>query len=282
MAIHHDFDDSDSSVIHGTGRGFLGNLTHDAIPSYPYRGREQFLRDYDDNPIWDKSECFILTGVTQQVFNTVFDDAESGACSAWSSYDTELQLLLVEMTSTTHSIASRTFNMILMDAIEPMGMKRSLCQLGDAKYKADIGGKQPDEAWRPRRVPRELSGTWPSVVLEVALSETKAKLQRDIRFWHHASEGGVKVVLTLCIDRSRPEIVIEQWEANGISRCERTQRIVMSKTRRGTLITGGPLIIDFAKLFLRQPNLPREQDINIDGAELEELASCVWEEQGFN
>ncbi|BCS28166.1 uncharacterized protein APUU_61214A [Aspergillus puulaauensis] len=122
----------------------------------------------------------------------------------------------------------------------------------------------------------------PSVVLEADLSETKAKLQRDIRFWHRASEGRVKVILTVHINRTRPEIVIEQWESNGVSRCERTQRIAISKTRRGTtFVAGGPLIIDFSKLFLRQPDLPREQDISIGDEELEQLATCIWEEQGF-
>lgn len=283
MTVQPEFDDLESA-INDPGRGFLGDLTPEVIPSYPYRGQRRFLRDYNHalNTIWDKSELFLLTGVDQQVFNTVFDAAERGACSSWSSYDAELQLLLVQIAHTTHAIASRTFNMILMDSLEPMGMKWALCQLGDGKHKAKMGGKQPDEAWRPRRVPCSQSRTWPSVVLEVDLSETKAKLRRDIRFWHRASEDRVKVILTIHVNRNRPEVAIEKWETGANNRCKRIQRIIMLKRERGTtFVAGGPLIIDFAKLFLRQPDLPKEQDISIGDEELEQLATCVWEEQGF-
>lgn len=283
MTIQHEFDDSDS-VINDTGRGFLGGLTPDVIPSYPYRGRAQFLRDYNRalSTICDENEWFILTDIDKQIFTTVFEHPESGECSSWTSYDVQLQLLLIKMPPTAHGIATGVFGTILMDALEPMGMKWSLCPLGDSKHIAEMGAKKPDQAWIPLRVPRGQSRTWPTLVLEVGLSETKAKLQRDVRFWHHASEGRVKVILTIHINRNRPEISIEKWETGANNRCKRIQRIVMSKRERGTTcVAGGPLVIDFAKLFLRQPDLPKEQDISIGDEDLDRLARFIWHGQEF-
>lgn len=35
-----------------------------------------------------------------------------------------------------------------------------------------------------------------------------------MRLWLHESQGDVKIVLTLAINRQMPEIVIEKWELN--------------------------------------------------------------------
>lgn len=283
MTIQHEFDNSDS-IINDTGRGFLGDLMPDAIPSYAYRGRGQFLRDYNHalSTVGDTSEWFILTGVDQHTFTTVFEHPESGDYSNWASYDCQLQLLLIKIPLPAHEIATHVFSTLLMDALEPMGMKWSICPIGESKHVAEMGAKQPDQAWIPLRVPRGQSRTWPTLVLEVGLSETKAKLQRDIRFWHYASEGRVKAILTIHINRNRPEVSIEKWEADANNRCKRMQRIVMSKRQRGTtVVAGGPLVIDFSKLFLRLPHLPKERDIIISDEDLESLARFIWHGQGF-
>jgi hypothetical protein len=109
-----------------------------------------------------------------------------------------------------------------MDAIDPMGLKYSLAQIGGATHFGAGGGKEADEAWRPRYVSGGRSPTWPSVVLEVAYSETKPKMQSGVRFWHRESQGDVKVILTMHINKTSPQITIEKWEENADGHFGRT------------------------------------------------------------
>ncbi|KAL4783509.1 hypothetical protein BJX76DRAFT_368368 [Aspergillus varians] len=271
-------------ILRDSRRGFLGQLTPAIIPHYPYRGREQFRDDFRHavDTLGDQIEWFIVTGVDKKTFTTQFLELESSPFSRWCAYDSELELLLVRMTKhPAHETASRTFNTILYNAIEHMGMKWSLAQVGSATHRAAIGGKEADEAWKPVRTPRGQSRAWPSAVLEVAYSETKRKLQSDVRYWHRASQGDVKVILTIQINRNLPQVTIEQWEVNANNKRERTQSVVISSRGRTIRVLGGPLIIDFSKLFLREPTIPREQDIVIEGERLRFLARQVWDVQNF-
>ncbi|BCS26771.1 uncharacterized protein APUU_51482A [Aspergillus puulaauensis] len=192
------------NTINDPGRGFLGNLTPSVIPHYAYRGREQFLCDYNafseqfNNPPNCADQWFIVTGVNKRIFDSNFRDPETGPFSNWCSYDTALELLLVRMPrSTTHSIASRTFHQVLLEALEPLRMGRALTCIGGGSHFGDMGGKGPDDAWRPIQLPPGRSRAWPAVVLEVALSEIQAKLCSDVRYWLRASGGDVKSVITL-------------------------------------------------------------------------------------
>ncbi|KAL2827514.1 hypothetical protein BDW59DRAFT_143902 [Aspergillus cavernicola] len=266
------------SFINDPGRGFLGNLAPSSVPHYAYRGREQFLNDFDHE---FNNEYFLLTGVEKHIFDSQFFEPEHGPFSCWCSYDPKLELLLIKMPeSTTHAVAAHTFHDMLIRAAQPTGMELALRPLGSGYHHAPMGGKQPNMAWRPRRVPPGRSQGWPSVVLEVALSERRSKLQSDVRYWLRAPQGDVKTVLTLAIDRNAPKITIEKWENNVNGFHHLQQRIVISKRANNISITGAPLIINFENLFLRPPSIPREQDIEIDDEKLKFLAEDIWNEQG--
>ena len=63
--------------------------------------------------------------------------------------------------------------------------------------------------------PRGRDRNWPTVVLEVAVSESQSKIQSDVRFWSWKSQDKVSLVFTLTVDRQNPRIVIEKWEPAG-------------------------------------------------------------------
>ncbi|KAI9369036.1 hypothetical protein BJX61DRAFT_549891 [Aspergillus egyptiacus] len=271
-------------------RGFLGQLlAEDTIPQLPYRGREQLLEEfhravYLDSTRTTESEYVLLTGVTQRVFTSQFWDQESTPLRNWSSYDPNLQLLLFRMPpSPAHEIASANFHTLIMTAITPMRLELALQALGSPGHYAPLGCKRPDQGWRPARPARGRTHRWPSMVLEVACSETKAKLATDVRYWKRAAPGDeLKIILTIHINRPRPEITIEKHERNANNVGIPTQRVVVSKNcQNKARVSGTPLVIDFQKLFLRPPALPREKDLEIGADKLEWLANQVWEEQGF-
>lgn len=280
--------DSENSM-NDPGRGFLGSLTPSVIPHYAYRGREQFLCDYNafsqqhNNPPNCADQWFIVTGVSKGIFDSNFRDPETGPFSKWCSYDAALERLLVKMPeSTTHSTASRTFHDMLIEALEPIGMRRTLMSIGSGHHHGEMGNKSADETWRPIRLPPGRSQAWPTIVLEVALSETQVKIHSDVRYWLRASEGDVKSVITLSIGSNARRIVIGKWATNAEGHQYEQQNVVVSRNGNGRVsITGAPLVIGFEELFLRSPTVPREQDIQISHEMLEFIAARTWDEHEY-
>ncbi|KAL4787636.1 hypothetical protein BJX76DRAFT_369359 [Aspergillus varians] len=280
--------DSDSDtlrIINDPGCGFLGNLTP-VFQRYPYRDRVQFKNDFNDafHTTTDTVEWFLVSAVDDKTFTAEFLEAEDAPFSRWCAYDPTLELLLINMgKSKAHENAAGLFDNVFHEALSDVGMERSLEPIGAATHVATIGGKEPDRAWQPTRLPRGRSDKWPTVVLEVAYSETQSKLQSDVRYWLRGPEGEVKTVLTLRIDQNEPRIAIERWESTVNGHGRRQQQVVISRTRSSKItITGAPLLLEFERLFLRAPTIPKERNIEIDNERLEFLATRVWSKQRFS
>lgn len=269
------------------GRGFLGDLTPSVLPVYQYQDREQLLNTVKQAVATARkattSEWCLIEHVNNSIFTSEFLRAEEGPFASWSSYDAQLDRVLLRMVkSKVHEVASETFHDVLHDVIKSMGMGRALHSTGSATHHAAMGGKEADKAWQPIRLPLGRSRDWPSVVLEVAFSESAAKLQSDIRYWLRASGSDVKVVITLQIDQHSPNITIKRWETQDNTPTGHLYQTI-EISRNGSQITtkGSPLVIEFEKLFLRSPTEPRERNIHIDDEDLQFLAESVWHWQGI-
>lgn len=270
------------SIVNEPGPGFLGHLAP-SIRCYPYRGREQFLFDFEVESRY-ASEWLLLSEVDNQTFTNEFLEPidKTTPYTSWSSYDAHLQLLLVRTTkSPALETASLTFHKIFLEALEPTGLKRSLKEIGSTTHFAALGAKEPDQSWRSHQLPPGCSQDWPSVVLEVAYSEPKSKLASDVRFWAQALGDDVKVVLTLCVHRQQPEITIEKWVSNN-NRYHIDQSVTVSKSADNRIMpSNAPLTIELDKLFLRPTSIPSERSIEVDAGKLQYLAGEIWDEQGF-
>ncbi|CAL5867247.1 uncharacterized protein PFLUO_LOCUS1462 [Penicillium psychrofluorescens] len=267
--------------INKTNDSFLADLPA-PINRYIYQGRRQledvYNREFDrfsHDQTGQLSQFVLFSNIDEQTFGRDFCERTV----SWTSYSASEQLLLVKMVTDEHAAASEAFNVILMDAIRPMGVVKTVRLFGNAT----LPGKEADKAYGPRRPPRGYDRSWPTVVLEVAVSEPASKLTSDIRHWFGKSEGKVNIVLKIRVDRKRPMITIEKWEM-AEDRINRTQVVEISKRKKGDeeiTVSGAPLLIEFDKLFRRAPEPPMESDIRIGQEGLSELASSVWEEQGF-
>ncbi|KAL4811070.1 hypothetical protein BDV18DRAFT_128552 [Aspergillus unguis] len=280
-----DTDSETLKIIEDTGRGFLGNLTPPVFQSYPYRDRANFQNDFNHafHTTNDSTEWFLVSAVDEKTFTTEFLKAEEAPFSRWCAYDRTLKLLLINMVKLkAHENAAALFDIVFHEALDAIGMGRSLEPIGAATHFATIGAKEPDRAWQPTRLPRDRSNKWPTIVLEVAYCETQSKLQSDVRYWLRGPEGEVKTILTLRIAKNEPRIVIERWESTGNCHGCRQQQVVITRTCSNKVtITGAPLVLEFERLFLRASTNPREQNIEIDNEKLEFLATRVWSKQRF-
>lgn len=102
-----------------------------------------------------------------------------------------------------------------------------------------------------------------------------------MKWWFSASDHQVNIVLLVKLDLSSEDIIIETWQAaqGDTARLEpsRSQVITISRGPNADTddsVSGGPLRLDFALLFLRAPR-QGEGDIVLPAGVLQRLADTV-------
>lgn len=230
------------------------------------------------------SEWVLFINVDKETFTRDYLNAPDKTISrAWNAFDKSPKPLLVKITeSLEHAEAARALDRVVLRALQPMGLDEKLRCGGIGRRLGEKGAKEPDSQYAPTRYPPNWPRNWPGVVLEVALSESASKVMSDVRYWVRQGDGAVQITLTLRIHRQNPRIIIEKWVQFSAGCPQRVQSIVVLRKHNGDFIVqGGPLVIEFDKLFLRQPKLPKEKDILLEDDQLISLAKQIWRNQGF-
>ncbi|KAJ5382338.1 hypothetical protein N7517_000249 [Penicillium concentricum] len=267
------------------GGSFLKDLPR-SIKRYPYEGECSFLRifnlelDHRESSGHERND-FFLFHMNRETIETLFnsDNEPTTLTRNCSSFDLDEQLVLIKMPSFEHSSASGAVDDAITATISPMGLFGRLHKYSHATIQATTRGKQPDHGWGPKRPPPGYPRR-PSVVLEVAWSESESILNSDIRFWLNPTDGNARICLTLRVDRHEPAIRIEKWTPqNGRVHC--SQIIRVTKVLGQICVTNHPLIIPFEDLFLRPPSIPAERDIEISQQALQGIADTIWDFQEF-
>lgn len=223
---------------------------------------------------------FLLFRTSEETIHTILNQTNPCLSKYLSSFDLNAKLLLAKMPSIPHSVAGSELHTILINLLQPMGLGRAIKGYPGADIwgNREKRGKEPDYGWNPKRRPPGQADR-PSVVLEVAYSESDLKLQSDIRFWLSPKDGNANVCLTIRIDRTRPQIRVEQWHRDKQGRIRRRQVIWITRTADKLTATGdSPLLLAFEDLFRHKPDQPREHDIEISAESLMELARAVWDD----
>ncbi|QQK39509.1 Dehydrogenase, E1 component [Penicillium digitatum] len=164
------------------------------------------------------------------------------------------------MLGPAHEHATQAFHSMLMQAIEPTGLHQKIQHWGKTTMLAlDGTRKEADGGWsllrHSRGVPKR-----PTVVLEVANSETYAKLQRDAQYWLDPARQEANVAIGVNLNTQKPEIIIDQWHwSSGLSQPILQTHLTLRETSNA------------------QEN--RERDIVIATQELVDFATQVWEVQ---
>jgi hypothetical protein len=184
----------------------------------------------------------------------------------------------------SHAHALYKFNELLIGELNTSELKDELQGFPNVRVEGPNKKKVPDNGWGPIRKPPGRREEWAAVVLEVGVSEHKSKLQSDAQWWLNNSNGEVKIVFTMSVDRRRLQIIITKWELEN-NQPGVTQIVTLWKDKIGDdeeiKTSGAPLRIEFNKLFLREPAAPNEQDIQIKEINLRRLARTVWRIQEF-
>ncbi|KAJ5183970.1 hypothetical protein N7492_001586 [Penicillium capsulatum] len=192
-------------------------------------------------------------------------------------FDIPANLLLAKMVTVIHSDIGQFVNGELTIAIHGMGLRNNFRFYARATIRGQDRGKEGDQGWGPLPAP-ESHPDKPTVTLEVGVSESHAKLRRDVDWWLHPDKGNANMTVTIKVDRKHPGLTIDRWErTDGV--VQSTQQIDISKVN-GIAQVNASLVIPFESLFLRQPT-GNESDITLDQGTLRILAERTWLSQGF-
>ena len=90
------------------------------------------------------------------------------------------------------------------------------------------------------------------------------------------------MLFTITINHKSPKIIIGKWVLNN-QRVHHEVQVTVSQNNNGHIhVANAPLTIEFESLFLRNADVPREQDIEFSEADLVEMADTIWTAQGIS
>lgn len=207
------------------------------------------------------------------------------------SYDT--RSMIIKLVTRAHQVASRHLLWEVQKVLRDMALDRSITMVGSAAVRGGPSSKEPDESWIPTQPIPGRDAKWPTVVVEVGVSESYQKLKADAEWWLTDSRGNVKLAIIVAINRETPNIKFETVCLDVSSL--RRQRPRYVPTIRQSITTSRdpkrpdatitvsppvPLTIQSAELFCRQRILP-EHNIDLSPDQLREISGQVWDHQVF-
>ncbi|CAG8928573.1 unnamed protein product [Penicillium salamii] len=208
-------------------------------------------------------------------------------------YNSETRCLIVTVPGRPHEIAAGNFSFELNSVANSLNWIRQFEPYRCARVETTSSAKEPDDSWAPIVLPPNRNDEWPTVVLEVGVSESIEKLHADAAWWLITSQGLVNLVITISIKKTVPQLTFEaivRSEELDILRNDRhryqtmiRQSIVVSRPSGDpaqpiTCVPNEPLRISSEELLCR-PSAPPGADPNIPVDSLKYIASRVWESQ---
>lgn len=145
------------------------------IKRYQYKGSQQFheILDAEYGHLQQDGDAieWLLSHVDKETFTQDFCNVEDTQSTSWSSFSATENLLLVKMMTYEHSTALGAFGNALTQALVPMDLGLALQTYAGAIVEGGKNNKQADNGWGPKRPPPGHDRKWPTIVLEVAVSE---------------------------------------------------------------------------------------------------------------
>lgn len=205
------------------------------------------------------------------------------------SYDT--RSMIIKLVTEAHETLSRGLHFGVQKVVYDMGLHRSVHPTGSKRIKSVSSSKDADESWVVTQPVPGRDAKWPTVAVEVGVSESYQKLKADAGWWLSNSKGDVKLVIIVSINRETPIIKFETVFLDKVVNSLRHQwpryvptiRQSITTSRHGAQVTVSPattLVIEFEELFCRQ-RVPPEHNIEISPDQLRDISSDVWAEQGL-
>ena len=198
-------------------------------------------------------------------------------------YDAAEEALIIKlMPGAHHEVANWKFATMFILKLASLGVSDTLVPFGPTRYEALTGrSKEPDDAWRPST--RVLPTDWPSLVIEVGVSESLGQLRADADFWLAKSGRQTRVVILLAVKKATRVMTIERWENTPRTRLTRRSSPRYSPTKMQALtlqangqLRGGPLLIPASKAYDTLPPRLDQNDFTFTAQDLAGYIQRYW------
>ncbi|CAG8899852.1 unnamed protein product [Penicillium egyptiacum] len=131
-------------------------------------------------------------------------------------------ILLRIMSSLQHESVVSDFCLLFADAMTSAGLPRIGGRWGGtgaAQNKGVHCGKEPDFSMVPSPHPLSATvSTWPSLVVEVGMSQSHRSLQMDAEWWFGNSNNNTRLVLLFKVHKNPFWVDVELWSAPDATR----------------------------------------------------------------
>lgn len=258
-----------------------------------------------------RNECegnqwILVLGISNSVIDKLDNDKDFlGSINYRFQWEGTTGLIRI-IPSAPHEQINSDFTALVGDKLAAMGFHRSNRRWGLATtYQPSAGvgtkGKQGDQIFLP--APRQPAGgqvvDWPTLVLEIGVSESKPKLEEDTKWWFNNSNGRVRIVLLVLVRKQK--VIFEKWQLVPPDAPANATRLYIASLRQQSLhmpplgmqaaanqryysaqevtvdgngVTGAPMFLPFRALFDRDPR-PGETDVAITAQDFQEITATV-------
>ncbi|KAF4770174.1 hypothetical protein N7455_006137 [Penicillium solitum] len=177
----------------------------------------------------------------------------------------------------------------VQNEIYNVGLDESIRPLRSTTIYGVFYSKEADAAYGPAQSIPGRNPKWPTVVVEVGVSESYRKLRADAEWWLTNSRGDMKLGIIVSISRKTPNIkfetvaldlIVNSFYVPKIRQTITASRDANKPNSQITIRPAVPLVIGFEELFCRQP-VPPEHNIELSPDRLGRISKQVWGEQEF-
>ncbi|KAI8688597.1 hypothetical protein NCS55_00113700 [Fusarium keratoplasticum] len=226
-------------------------------------------------------DALVVQNVSQQDYADIDNEREHRRRKfRLKRYYSERQILIVTIPTLKHELLHLPLFGHIYAAVDKAGVGFEWFPMGATTWRGHPNGDAGEGDSSGGQISRP-SPCWPTLVIEAGHSQSLESLRSDMKWWFSASDHQVNIVLLVKLDLSSEDIIIETWQAaqGDTARLEpsRSQVITISRGPNADTddsVSGGPLRLDFALLFLRAPR-QGEGDIVLPAGVLQRLADTV-------
>lgn len=300
-------DHSDSPVL--TGKYHLSEGVTSTTISRTYTAMKQLeeaaysvLETLQANDC-DGNQWILVLELTKDAIERLDNDKEClGGVDFRFEWEGATGLIKV-IPSATHDSLINDFTLKVGSDLQNMGIHWTDRRwIGTTTYRQANKGRQGDQAFTPpsRQVAKGETQGWPTLVLEVGVSESMAKLRSSAKFWLNNSDGQTRFVILVSASRAR--VTFEKWmlmppnapnpappayvaalrsrplhspplvnQPAASQQLYSAQEVVVTQT----WMTGAPMILPFRALYDRAPG-PNESDITIIAQDFRAFVQTVF------
>ncbi|EFR02849.1 hypothetical protein MGYG_05850 [Nannizzia gypsea CBS 118893] len=245
----------------------------------------QARKSYEDH----SQSPFLVVESVPSTFLKTFDKLYLDHGPHLTANPSERIVILETMVYLAHGILTENILKAIRDKLESMSIRDEVTTTTAFRVTTRKFVKECDGGVvRLHQHPNDMQ--WPTLAVEVGLSESKNKLAIDAQGWLEAEGSRTCVVITAKLERDTPRITFGRWELDfppfrPITRNYQPigsiKQEVIATHEGGVTRVSGDMTIPFEKICGRPRQGPMEADIIIGRAAFKEISERSWDIQGF-